>query len=138
MQKSDINDGVQIQWRAGRIVEYHGDTARYGEVARQYEGGPCWQTGWQEGRLLVQLRSKDLPRGYRKQSRHWQKGQIACVGIVPSGGETVAEFRPDDIEERNGVLQCMVESFIWEIKFPADEAQPSASDSTYPPPSGNR
>lgn len=144
MQISDIKEGVEVLFRAGKIVEYNGDVARYGEVAHHYEGGACWQTGWIPGTLKVVCHTKDLPKGFRNQTRFWRKGDIGFVGIMAPTGDAngaAPEFRMDDIEpssndanQPTGALQAMTESYIWEFRLPDDTILSTPSDSTYPPP----
>lgn len=145
MQISDIHDNIEVLWRAGRLVEYHGDVARYGEVAHHYEGGACWQTGWQRGRLSVRLREKDLPNARRRHTRFWQEGSICHIAIFAPDGQPIPgaapEFSPDDLSQAlnaennpTGAIQAMVENYVWEFRLPNDTVLPTPADSTFPPP----
>jgi len=114
MRLSELTNGMRVQFRAGRVVEYRGDVARYGEIAHHYEGGPAWNGDWTEGVLVVQKRICDMPRGFRKQSDFWHAGDICSIGIQ---GQPM-EYRPDDLTDTSeeGWLSFMVEDYILQIR----------------------
>jgi len=114
MRLSELRNGMAVQWRAGRSVEYKGDVALFGEVARHYEGGPAWQTDWAPGTLVVQTRPQDMPRGFRKQSDFWKAGDPALIGVQ---GHAM-EYRPDDLTDTSeeGWLTFMIEDYILQVR----------------------
>ncbi len=117
MRISDLTNGKAVQFRFGRVVEYHGDVERYGEAANHYDGGPVWENNgaWQSGTLRMEFLTKDVPKGFRKQSRkYWHSGDPAFVAI---NGHSM-EFRADDLtsEENGESLTFMIEDYILEIR----------------------
>lgn len=117
MKISDLRDGMPVQFRFGRSVEYHGDVERYGEVAKHYQGGPAWPNNgaWQDGNLRMEFMTKDVPKKFRNQFRkYWHSGDPAYVAIA---GRDM-EFRPDDLTSDDGgdTLLFMIEDYLLEIR----------------------
>lgn len=108
---------MQVLWRRGQIVKFHGNVATYGEKARRYEGGIHYESeNWQPGKLVVKVREKDLPKAKRGKFGH--KGDPYFIAV--EGMYDWAEYGPDDMIESDmvNVGQFLNESFVLEIKLP--------------------
>jgi len=114
MTISELTNGMRVQFRAGRSVEYKGDVERYGEPARHYHGGPVWNGDWTEGILVIQARPCDLTKRDRRGTKFWKAGDPCLIGIE---GHTM-EYRPDDLTDTSaeGWLLFMVEDYLLQIR----------------------
>ena len=117
MKMTDLKDGAPVEFRRGYVTEYHGDVARFGEVARHFEGGPVWTMPWTASTLRIVTRTADLPKSHRRHSRYGRAGDPACIGVANSD----LEGRPDDVEEtEKGSLLLMVEEHMLEMRLPGE------------------